>query len=209
MNVLTSQHTKVYREELEHFDYPLRLGDAVPHLKLVAMLQDELPPLALSVRQPWAWAILHGGKVIENRSAGAIRTGNMDCRRIALHAAKGMKRQDYEWGAWRLEKHGVTCPPPADLVRGAIIGAVDVVDIVTESDSEWFGGQCGLVLENPAAVNPIPVVGKLGYFRWEQSGEVAAPAKWMANYTPPSPTLFDDLPDFHERPEKPWGKRKV
>lgn len=30
-----------------------------------------LPRKALSVRQPWAWAIIFGGKPIENRSAGA------------------------------------------------------------------------------------------------------------------------------------------
>lgn len=28
----------------------------------------DLPELALSVRQPWAWAIIHAGKDIENRS---------------------------------------------------------------------------------------------------------------------------------------------
>ena len=50
----------------------------------------DLPPLALSVRQPWAWAILHGGKVIENRSLGAIRAGNMVPGHICLHAAAGM-----------------------------------------------------------------------------------------------------------------------
>lgn len=30
--------------------------------------QSDLPPLALSIRQPWAWAILCAGKDIENRS---------------------------------------------------------------------------------------------------------------------------------------------
>lgn len=35
----------------------------------------ELPPLALSVRQPWAWAIIYAGKDIENRLWGASRTG--------------------------------------------------------------------------------------------------------------------------------------
>ncbi|WP_409188395.1 hypothetical protein [Bradyrhizobium sp. RDM4] len=34
---------------------------------------DALPEFALSVRQPWAWAIIHGGKDVENRSAPAVR----------------------------------------------------------------------------------------------------------------------------------------
>jgi hypothetical protein len=33
----------------------------------------DLPRLAISVRQPWAWAIIHGGKPLENRTAGAIK----------------------------------------------------------------------------------------------------------------------------------------
>ena len=39
--------------------------------------ETSLPPLALSVRQPWAWAIIFGGKTIENRSLGSIRAGRM------------------------------------------------------------------------------------------------------------------------------------
>ena len=163
-----------------------------------------LPPLALSVRQPWAWAILHGGKVIENRSAGAILSGGMDCRRIALHAAVGMTRDEYLWAVWRLDRHGVRCPAPGDLARGAIIGAVDVVDIVSDSDSEWFGGQRGLVLENPVACEPIPAKGALGYFEWEQSGALAEPLPWMRQHA--SGGLFADLPpSFREAPRKPFG----
>ncbi|QPH54210.1 hypothetical protein [Pontivivens ytuae] len=172
-----------------------------------------LPPLALSVRQPWAWAIIHGGKVIENRSLGAIKSGNMDCRRICIHAATGLKRSEYDWGLWRLHRHGVTAPRPEDLPRGAIIGTVDVVDIISESDSEWFGGPWGLVLENPAPVEPIPAVGELGYFAWERSGELAAPLPWMFGYDRPNGdsrtlSLFDDLPpSFAEAPERPGRKR--
>lgn len=165
----------------------------------------DLPTLALSVRQPWAWAILHGGKVIENRSLGAIRAGKMRPGRIALHAAKGMKEAEYRYGAWRLQKHGVQCPLPGDLVRGAIIGSVEVVEIITESDSEWFGGTAGLVLRDPRATNPIPAPGALGYFAWERGGALVPPAPWMARYAAPSGGLFDDLPlAFQAAPEKPW-----
>lgn len=170
---------------------------------------NDLPRLALSVRQPWAWAILHGGKIIENRSAGAIRSGRMDCRTIALHAASGMKEAEYRWGAWRLGQHGVRCPRPDDLVRGAIIGQVDVVDIVSHSDSEWFGGQMGLVLENPRSCTPIPAKGALGYFEWTPSGSLAPVAPWMTTWDRPNgdahtTDLFDDGPAFARPPPKPW-----
>ena len=53
------------------------------------MLLD-LPKFALSVRQPWAWAIIHAGKDIENRSWQAVNRGLDQRGRIAVHAAKGI-----------------------------------------------------------------------------------------------------------------------
>lgn len=180
----------------------------------VAALSEAFPPLALSVRQPWAWAIIHGGKVIENRSLGAIKSGGMDCRRIALHAAIGMRENEYRWGLHKLHEHGETCPLPADLVRGAIIGTVDVVDIISESDSPWFSqrpGNHGLVLENPVPCNPIPAKGALGYFEWQQFEAVAEPLPWMKRYGSSGETtdlLFNDLPPgFKLPPEKPYRSR--
>ena len=176
--------------------------------------RSELPELALSVRQPWAWAIIHGGKVIENRSLGAIRAGRMDRRTICIHAASGMRRDEYRWGAWRLAKHGVCCPRPDALLRLAIIGVVDVVDIVTESGSEWFGGQSGLVLENPRAVTPVPAKGELGYFRWRRGGDMASVQPWMrawdaANGDTRTLDMFADLPpSLPLAPDKPFGSRK-
>ncbi len=67
----------------------------------------------------------------------------MTCRRIAIHASTGIRQAKYDWAVWRLEHCGVSCPRPEILVRGAIIGAVYLVDIVAESDSEWFEGQMG------------------------------------------------------------------
>lgn len=172
-----------------------------------------LPPLALSVRQPWAWAIIHGGKVIENRSMGSIRTGRMVPGPICIHAATGMKEAEYRYAHWRLARHGADCPRPDELVRGAIIGTVDVTEIITESDSEWFGGDAGLVLANPRAIDPLPASGKLGYFRW-QEGTAFAPVKpWMLHFDRPNGdagtgSLFPDTPPHYDKaPKKPWRGR--
>ncbi|MEM6729252.1 MAG: hypothetical protein AAF618_12190 [Pseudomonadota bacterium] len=165
------------------------------------------------MRQPWAWAIVAGFKKIENRSAGSIAAGGMDRRRIAIHAAQGLKEDEFRWGHWRLHKHGVRCPHPTELPRSAIIGAVDVVDIVSESDSEWFGGQMGLVLENAEACEPIPAPGALGYFEWRAGGTLAEPTRWMQIYDRPGGDeatfdLFSDLPpSFATDPERPRRKR--
>jgi hypothetical protein len=158
-----------------------------------------LPRLALSVRQPWAWAIVQGGKEIENRSLGAIRAGRMVPGTICLHAASGMRRDEYRYGQWRLARHGVICPRPDDLVRGAIIGTVEVTGIVTQSARAWFGGEAGLTLAKPQAIDPIPARGALGYFAWEKAGDFAPVKPWMRLYDRPfgdtdRGELFDDAP---------------
>lgn len=161
-----------------------------------------IPTIALSVRQPWAWAILHAGKDIENRSAAAVRHG-MKPGRIALHAAKGMTRAEYEHAAGFMASIGVRCPAPAQLIRGGIIGSVTISEIISEHDSEWFFGPRGLVLEGPTACAAIPSTGALGYFKWTRSeGTLAPPAKWMLDWnqagTPPVEPAAADLPLFPE-----------
>lgn len=176
---------------------------------------DSLPSLALSVRQPWAWAIVAGYKPIENRTLGAIRSGGMVPGRICIHAAKGLKRKEFEWGHWRLEKHGVTCPRPETLVRGAIIGVATVTDIVDRSDSPWFGGPYGLCLEDATEVEPIPCPGALGYFKWQRGGDIASPQPWMLRFDALAENqeqfqLFDSLPiTYSESPERPSRARKL
>jgi hypothetical protein len=143
---------------------------------------DELPDIALSVRQPWAWAIIHAGKDIENRSSAAVGKGSMVAgRRIAIHAAKGMTREEYFSAHGFMASIGVTCPLPDKLLRGGIIGSVLVSDIVRASDSPWFIGPRGLVLAAPEACSFIPAVGALGFFRWKpkECGAPEPPARWM------------------------------
>lgn len=168
------------------------------------------PRIALSVRQPSAWAIMHGGKDVENRSLGSIRAGRMVPGRIAIHAAIGMKRAEYDYLVWRWARDGVTVPRPDVLPRRAIIGSVEVTAIVTESDSPWFGGEAGLALRDPRPCDPIPASGALGYFDWSESGALAEPLPWMRDWGGPAGSgegLFEDLPvQFERAPEKPFGR---
>lgn len=142
-----------------------------------------LPKKAISVRQPWAWAIMFAGKDIENRSWQAVRNG-LDVRGpIVLHAAKGMTQEEYRHAADFMASIGVDCPPACDLWRGCVIGTVEVTDVVSESASPWFFGPRGLVLQNPKPVTPVPIIGSLGCFEWDSPGrrdtDFVKPAKWM------------------------------
>lgn len=140
-----------------------------------------LPQKALSVRQPWAWAIMFAGKDIENRSWQAVNHGLTVRGEIVIHASSGMTKGEYEEAAAFMASIGVECPPAIDLWRGAVIGTVDVVDVVRASSSPWFFGPRGLVLRNPKPCAPAPVKGCLGYFNWQdhRADGFPEPARWM------------------------------
>ena len=110
---------------------------------------------ALSVNQPWAWAIMHGGKDIENRDWSTNFRGT-----VYIHT--GLKFD--ESGLLFVEELVGKTIPPADRPRGAILGTVDIVDCVTESNSPWFFGRYGFVLENPKPITPRACKGALGFF---------------------------------------------
>ncbi len=157
-------------------------------------MSDDIPRIALSVRQPWAWAIIHAGKDIENRSWQAVNHGLRRRGRVAIHASKGMSKDEYEGARAFINEILATagkleCPAAIDLLRGGIIGSVDVTDVVSDSDSLWFMGPRGLVLRDPAPCLFVPSVGALGYFEWKSSGNsyLCEPAKWMKPAEPKSP----------------------
>lgn len=104
----------------------------------------------LTVKQPWAWAIIHAGKNIENRGWRTRYRGP-----LAIHA--GARMHTYTEMPHRAP------PVPDDLVFSAIIGMVDLVDVVEASRSKWFEGEFGWVLRNPRPLRrPIPCGGRLG-----------------------------------------------
>lgn len=116
---------------------------------------------ALSIRQPWAWLIIHGGKDIENREWTTGVRGN-----ILVHASKGMTQQEYEDAADFATECGFTKSLPAfeELKRGGIIGIVEIVDCVTQSKSPWFVGRYGFVLKRPYPLPFKEMKGQLGFF---------------------------------------------
>ena len=142
-----------------------------------------LPTKALSIRQPWAWAVVHGGKDVENRDWNRSRLENIKFRgEFCIHAATGMTQHEYFSACDFMQSIKVTAPASRNLKRGMIIGTANLVDIVTESDSPWFFGSKGLILEDIKPLDePIPCVGSLGFFNWKRAGDdyPKKPTKWM------------------------------
>lgn len=111
---------------------------------------------ALSIMQPWAYAILHLGKDIENRD---WRTGLRG--RFLIHAGKGFDLSGYLFITNEL---GLTLPHRDAIERGGIVGSAVIRDVVRASDSKWFFGEYGFVLQGAQAFDLIPLKGQLGFF---------------------------------------------
>lgn len=117
----------------------------------------------ISIKQPWAWLIVHGYKPLENRSWNTQYRGEFQ-----VHASLQFDTEGYNWVEENADVLGVDMsefPLPHEFVRGSIIGKATITDCVTESDSPWFFGPVGFVLEKAKAFEePIPCKGRLGFF---------------------------------------------
>ena len=117
----------------------------------------------LSIRQPWAELILQGRKAIE------LRTWQTNYRgRIAIHASQTVREE-------ACLTYGVD---PTSVVRGALVGTVELVDILTLDERDWEalrdqhlslhnfpGPTFGWRLEDPQRLpQPIPMRGRMSLF---------------------------------------------
>lgn len=118
---------------------------------------------ALSIRQPWAWLIIHGGKDIENRTWHTKFRG-----RFLVHASQGMTKNEWCDTYWFCHSRGLPVPPSLnELQRGGIIGSVELVDSVDHSESPWYMGDKGFLLRDPKPLPFAPLKGRLGFFEVE------------------------------------------
>ena len=136
----------------------------------------------LSVRQPWAHLIIHGGR---NLNTNKISLKNIENRvwedlshrgRIGIHSSKSAPgladTLEYieEFHSIRLD--------PATFVYGAVLGSVEMIDCVHDHSSKWFQGDFGFVLKDPYAYpKPLQASGQLRF--WNPS-EILA--KEIAKY---------------------------
>lgn len=119
---------------------------------------------AITIKQPWAWAIVNGYKPVENRSWRVDYRGP-----LAIHAATS----DCEAG-WRFVSQNVPCDMKRlrwRLSRGAVIGTVELVDIVPVRERvqcPWSFGPYCWIFENPLLLpEPVFCCGALSIWNWE------------------------------------------
>lgn len=138
---------------------------------------DALPTVALSLRQPWAWMVVEGGKGIENRRWNTRFRGS-----FFVHAAKGMTRDEYDDAVAfaRDVDPALVVPSMGLLERGGIIGRARLASVVppcsTEPSLFWrpcdhrwhMAGQFGFVLADVEALPFRALRGELGFFKVTQ-----------------------------------------
>ena len=121
---------------------------------------------ALSIRQPWAWLIIHGGKDVENRSWSTHYTGP-----LAIHAGKGMSAADFDNAVDLAAKilpadHRFFAMTRQDFARGGVIGVAWLQSCTClNPTSPWamvYG--CHWNLRDPRLIPFHPCKGRLGLF---------------------------------------------
>ncbi|GAA5137507.1 hypothetical protein GCM10023213_14350 [Prosthecobacter algae] len=127
------------------------------------------PSHALSIRQPWAWLIVHGPKRFENRMWSKLNPARHFRGPFLIHAAQGMTRDEYAMAHGMAEENGVILPPFEELQRGGIIGEAHAANFVEFSevdpgDAPW-AFTSGIELINVKAIPFKPCKGRLGFFK--------------------------------------------
>lgn len=149
---------------------------------------------ALSVRQPWAWAIAHAGKDVENREEESSAVKGKLPRVLALHASVGGTRAEYARDAGHIGIHFGKWPPamgkrdfgalagkmpdPDLLPLGYLVGLMLInPEPVRTSSSRWFFGPVGIEIRRFVPLPMVPWKGSLG--RFDVPGmSLPEPHKW-------------------------------
>ncbi len=134
----------------------------------------------LTVRQPWAWAIVHSTKRIENRSWSTPYRGP-----LLIHAGKLRSRREYDDSVDYLRKRiGRAWIPAFDEIEsGGIVGCAEIVDVLPNGSrpkNKW--AQAGAFGWHLARVRSLPFVkltGRLGLVGLN-AAEVRGVAKYLS-----------------------------
>lgn len=144
---------------------------------------------ALSVREPWAWALATGLKPLENRSEQLARYAHRHQlgRHVAIHAGKAYDDQDglhAFQGIMRrpeiaAEVDRIRGPGALTLrmmPRGAIVAVGRLVRVVFDAAElpavalPWWAGPAGLLFAEMVEIEPVSCSGQLGF--WAVRGDV-------------------------------------
>ena len=133
------------------------------------MIGIEAPVLkAVTVKNPWAWSILHAGKDVENRSQSINHRGT-----LYIHVAKRDDEAGYENETFQKARASAPQAFKNHLkLQGYVLGTVKVVGCHYSTECKTADGYCSewarpgfyhWELRDPRPLTcPFPEIGKLG-----------------------------------------------
>ena len=122
---------------------------------------------ALSIRQPWAWLIVHGHKPVENRTWSTSHRGE-----LLIHAGKAFDADGLAIVLEAFPHMSGVLPQQFDL--GGIVGTAQLLDCVTSHPSRYFTGPYGFVMHQARPLAFVPCRGELSFFNVPMSEQLQA-----------------------------------
>lgn len=136
-----------------------------------------MPLMTLSIKQPWAWLICHGGKDVENRP---FKSRMYPRGPILIHTG-----QRIDWGSitWLKKRRGIIFP--SSWETSAIIGSAHLDEcrpLDVSCDSEWAdpGYVHWMLSQRDAFEKVIPCGGRLGLYD-------------LRSHAPEAAALYDEM----------------
>ncbi len=119
---------------------------------------------ALSIKQPWAWAIAYGFKTIETRNRPTKHRGEL----LIVSSLK----PDKALMDWFQKETGMKVD--GQMEYGKAIAVADLVDCRVMVEADGDAALCDVykdawswVFENIRKIEPFPVKGQLGIYEWD------------------------------------------
>jgi hypothetical protein len=129
-------------------------------------------PVALSIRQPWAWAILYAGKRVENRTWQTAYRGP-----LFIHAGLRVDHgavDDLREVISRIPEPRPTAYCGALIATATLIDCVSVDEVPIDQISWAVGPWCFILDDVRPLTRPIPHRGALGLFPVHPRAELRA-----------------------------------
>lgn len=116
---------------------------------------------AISIKQPWAWAIMEGHQPIINTDC--ILPSNIAGKDIWLHASDNIDVDGIE----QLRKLGIrNLPQKNQYNQRVILGSIKIVKSVdTMAGNPWYSGPIAWIVETPILLpHPVKCEGRKGFW---------------------------------------------
>jgi hypothetical protein len=148
---------------------------------------------ALTIRQPWAWAIAKGYKDVENRSWQTKYKGL-----FLIHAAMRCDPDGLPFLKKILPQEVIKDKSPDDFPSGGFVGFAKIDDCVTYHGSQFFTGPFGFVIKEPYQFPLIPFRGDQGLFKVSLSELMKAIYKKCQELNQDNENMFNGIIAFFE-----------